>query len=343
MSFFEEEYECFEEEYCTHEIIIDNHHCAICGEILETLILPDDINMEDNPVSKKIVVDHSNLLNIIKDLDISKTCKDILMEEVEKISLKIKSNKDSANKLIFLYGYKYLIYPDILYISPDRWAKMCNVTVNSQLVKLIDTCCEDIKKIKIIKPDIYIKEFLESLDKEQYKDIINKITNFCHYIIKRKNITSSYEVFPNTINEGRTGLDKYPVLQGDIDHNKLSIDEMEDRIESLNEDFLEGKDINIEEKETVFDLPQKIAATTLFCALNMDTKNVSSIDIKGKISAVSAGEPDDLPYEEKDICEYFSVSPKTLLTMSSDFGIKKMKVRSRKNNLRITGRVSSRR
>jgi len=345
-----EEYGYSSDDECPHDIIEDNHHCKLCGLIMDTLILPDDINTEDGAPIKRTKTQDICLLNSVKDLDMDDDIRNIIMEEVEKTSLIIKSGKDSVNKLLFMYGYRYLIIPGLIECTPTRWARICNRTIDTQTIKLIESYMKPGEYIKIILPDVYVREFLYDISTRHYTPkhypvdgFYKDLSNFCRYLIVRRSIIDGYEKCPTLKIEGREGFDKYPILKRDVDHNRLQPDVIEDKISDLNENFHSDEDIIVEDKDVIFDLPQRIAATTLYCALQFDINNIEHVDIKGKISASLVGNPDKYgyPYNEQRICEYFGVSPKTLVTLSTSYGIKPIKIRSRRK-VKVGSNISSR-
>ena len=341
MTFFndseDDDYSSSDEE-CQHYIIEDGRYCKACGLAMFAPILPDDINTEDNQGAKKVVSHNVLLLNSARCLNIETEAKNILLEEIEKSSLNVKCGKDSVNKLLFIYGYIYLIFSGKIECTPNRWIRVCNIPVKLSCAKLLENFISGKGKPKIFIPDVYIREFLHDLKNYHFTPVeyeqdetCKKLSNFCRYIIIRRKITQGWTEIDNLEIEGREGFDAFPILKHDIDHVKNSPDEIIEDLKKLNSDFLSDVEIEVSPKDVIFDLPQRIAATALYCSLQFDLENIGEADIKGKMSAADAGTAAEFAFTEKNVSDYFSLTTKTLTTLSTDYGLRRMKVRSRKS------------
>jgi hypothetical protein len=351
MDFFENDCDSFtsDEDICNHDIIDDNY-CKLCGVMMGTIIVLDDINTDDGPPIKKII-QNVELLETINDMDMDHTAKNILLEQVEKSTLIIKNSADALSKLLFTYGYCYLIRSGVIECTPVRWSRLCNRPITTAIIELMENSLPpEYNTPKIFMPTTFVKEFLYDIynpmkipDKYPTDIITDKACRFCDYLILRRKITHAYDDCPPLEIKGRDGFNAYPALNHDMDHNPLPRDEAEDRMADLNALFLSDADLVVRDEDVIFDLPQRIAATSLFNLLQINLDNVYDIDMNGKMLTIEAGEPLELPYNDVDLWKYFNISIKTLTTLSNNYGVKLLKVRSRRNKVKISRSVSSRR
>lgn len=331
---------------CPHDIIVDSH-CQLCGlEIFgRCSIVNEDINSFDGPKCKKIV-SNDVIISAAQELPLNQRIKNTLINHIESFSIQLKNNKDTTTKLLCIYGFKFCIQTNLIECTPNRFFEICGAPKNGSkafkdIMKYLNKGILGCDTISYIHPIVYIKEFLYVMRLKKSKEIDFKDGDIIPIwyeniedVRSMPPIPEKYIVPPG--HEDIITFCEFLLSRREVIISNASDEVKEDMLAGISHHFTYGDsnteaiDKYLNDYDYLFELPQRIAATTLYNVLMFSLDNLMNVDHNNKILKVECGEPIKRLYDVKDLHDYYGITESAFGNLIKKMGIRCMHNRNKK-------------